>query len=63
MDFILERSLTSYVPADQDDLVPPEDIHQFLTMLYYQEVQITEAASKLLSDYFVATRLNVPGRY
>ncbi|XP_029734234.1 minichromosome maintenance domain-containing protein 2 [Aedes albopictus] len=59
MDFILERSLVGYEPSDQPDLVPQEDIHQFLTMLYYQEVRISEAAAKLLSDYFVATRLNV----
>ncbi|XP_062542643.1 minichromosome maintenance domain-containing protein 2 [Armigeres subalbatus] len=59
MDFILERSLTVYEPDNQQFLVPQEDVQQFLAMLYHQEVQMSEAASKLLSDYFVATRLNI----
>lgn len=61
MDFILERSLVGYEVDHDQVLIPEEDIRQFLAILFHQPVQISKEASKLLSDYFVATRLNVPG--
>lgn len=61
VDFILERSLSDIEPADQETLVPEEDIRQLLAMMYFQEIEIPEEVNKLLSDYFVATRLIIQG--
>ncbi|XP_055525043.1 minichromosome maintenance domain-containing protein 2 [Wyeomyia smithii] len=60
IDFILERSLASFEPADQAVLVSGTDVRQFLKLMYHQEVSFTEEAEKLLGDYFVTTRLTVP---
>ncbi|XP_055615341.1 minichromosome maintenance domain-containing protein 2 [Toxorhynchites rutilus septentrionalis] len=59
VDFILERSLLDTDPADQETVVPEEDFRQLLAMLYFQEITIPEEVDKLLSDYFVASRLIV----
>ncbi|XP_058811277.1 minichromosome maintenance domain-containing protein 2 [Topomyia yanbarensis] len=59
IDFILEKSLVN-APAEQEALISEDDVRQFLAMLYYQQVSISADAEKLLSEYFVVTRLNTP---
>ncbi|XP_055587268.1 minichromosome maintenance domain-containing protein 2 [Uranotaenia lowii] len=60
IDFILEGSLLNYEESNGNQLVPETDVQQLIGILYFQEVNVSEETSKLLSDYFVVTRSHLP---
>lgn len=61
IDFILLQSMTNSNMEKFPNVIPEEDMRNYLYYVSNIKVQFSPEASALMNSYFVATRMNTPG--
>lgn len=61
IDFILLQSMTNSNMDEFPNVIPEEEMRNYLYYVSNIKVQFSAEASALLNSYFVATRMNTPG--